>query len=200
MTNVVTLGLIKFRNKETRFLGPDHTFGRLNTSEPFGAGDVLHDRCLNNTLKGKERERAFVASARSFLSSYNYTKFKTLVDAFKFYDKDKDSFISRDELKLACAQAKYAVADDLLDVLLNDCDQDGDGRLNFLEFVNFLCFKDSMKTGLPTDSSSKFPRIVFNSLDLLYFCEFISSGANRQRNFRQRGQVFTQRKRFSAEE
>jgi len=111
---------------------------------------------LNNTLKGKERDRAFIASARSFICGYNYTKFKTLVDAFKFYDKDKDSYISRDELKLACAQAKYAVSDDFLDVLLNDCDQDGDGKLNFLEFVNFLCFKDSMKTGLPTDSLSNF--------------------------------------------
>lgn len=142
-------------NKETRFLGADHTFGRLNTSDPFGAGDVLHDRCLNNTLKGRERERAFLASVRSFLAGFNYTKFKNLVHAFKFYDKDKDGFISRDELKVACAAAKYAVADDLLDVLLNDCDHDGDGKINFLEFANFLCFKNSMKTGLITDPKTE---------------------------------------------
>lgn len=143
------------RNKDTRFLGKDHTFGLLNTAEPFGAGDVVHDRCLNNTLKGKDRERAFLASVRSFLAGFNYTKFKTLVDAFRFYDKDKDGFISREELKVGVAAAKYALADDLLDVLLNDCDYDGDGKLSFLEFANFLCFKDSMKTGLPSDPKSK---------------------------------------------
>lgn len=93
-----------------------------------------------------------------------------MVDAFKAYDKvcqslifkykffiycdlfnllkDKDSFISREELKVGCAAAKYAIADDLLELLLNDCDCDGDGKLNFIEFVNFLCFKDSMKTGI----------------------------------------------------
>lgn len=142
-------------NKETRFLGPDHTFGKCNMAETFGAGDVVHDRCLNNTLKGKERERAFLASVRSFLAGFNYTKFKTLIDAFRFYDRNKDSFIDREELKVACAAAKYAVADDLLDVLLNDCDHDGDGRINFLEFANFLCFKDSMKTGMVTDPKSE---------------------------------------------
>lgn len=75
-----------------------------------------------------------------------------------------NSFISKDELKLACATAKYAVADDLLDVLFNDCDHDGDGQLNFLEFANFLCFKDSMKTGLETDSSRKNAFFPFLSL------------------------------------
>lgn len=146
--NTPQIGKTLDPNRDTRFLGADHTFGRLNTSEPFGAGDVLHDRCLVNTLKGKERDRAFLASARSFICGHNYTKYKTLVDAFKAYDKDKDSFISKEELKVGCAAAKYAIADDLLELLLNDCDYDGDGRLNFLEFVNFLCFKDSMKTGI----------------------------------------------------
>ena len=163
-------------------MGPDHTFGRLNTAEPFGAGDVLHDRCLNNTLKGKERERAFLASVRSFLSGFNYTKFKTLVDAFRFYDKDKDGFISRDELKVGVAAAKYALADDLLDILLNDCDYDGDGKLNFLEFANFLCFKDSMKTGLPNDPNSKIfdlLRISLSSEKKLIGIWIFLSGANR---------------------
>ena len=75
------------RNKETRFLGPDHVFGLTNMSEQFGAADVVHGRTPNKTLKGKERERAFIASLRSYLAGYNYTRFKNLVEAFKFYDK-----------------------------------------------------------------------------------------------------------------
>ena len=56
-------------------------------SEQFGAADVVHGRTPNKTLKGKERERAFIASLRSYLAGYNYTRFKNLVEAFKFYDK-----------------------------------------------------------------------------------------------------------------
>ena len=75
------------RNKETRFLGPEHTFGLLDTSDPFGAADIVHGRSLDRTLKGKDRPRAFVAALRSHLCGFNHTKFKSLVEAFKFYDR-----------------------------------------------------------------------------------------------------------------
>ena len=75
------------RNKDTRFVGPDHIFGYNNNNDHFNAGDVLHYRREDKLLKGKERERAFVSTARSALCRLNLVKFKTLVDAFKFYDK-----------------------------------------------------------------------------------------------------------------
>lgn len=42
------------------------------------------------TMKGKDRERAYSVSIRNFLAKFNMVKFKTLVDAFKFYDKVSD--------------------------------------------------------------------------------------------------------------
>lgn len=74
-------------NKDTRFLGPDHTFGLLNREDNLNAGDVLHNRTSDRVLKGKEKERTHVAVARNHLARYNYSKFKTLADAFKFYDQ-----------------------------------------------------------------------------------------------------------------
>ena len=62
-------------------------FGLTNMSEQFGAADVVHGRTADKTLKGKERELAFIASLRSYLAGYNYTRFKNLVEAFRFYDK-----------------------------------------------------------------------------------------------------------------
>lgn len=79
--------------------------------------------------------------------------FKTLVAAFKFFDQDKDGLINRDELRVACFKTGFPVADDLLDALIYECDSDKDGYLNFLEFSNFLCYKESMKTGLSFNSS-----------------------------------------------
>lgn len=64
--------------------------------------------------------------------------------------------MSRDELKNACALTDFAVSDDLLDILMHECDYDRDGKINFLEFSNFLCYKDSMKPGNFFKDPSKF--------------------------------------------
>ena len=74
-------------NKETRFLGPDHVFGLTNQADVYTAGDVIHYREDGRSLKGKDRERAYLVTVRSNIARYNIIKFKTLVDAFKFYDK-----------------------------------------------------------------------------------------------------------------
>lgn len=79
------------------------------------------------------------------MARFNYIKFETLSDAFKFYDKNKDGFVDKDELGNACKLSGYSMADDFLEALLSDCDEDKDGKLSFLEFCNFLCYKDSMK-------------------------------------------------------
>ncbi len=69
--------------------------------------------------------------------------------------KDKDGFISKEELIKACARSGYPIADDLANGVIQDCDVDCDDRLNFLEFSNFLCYKESMDTGLKFDPSKK---------------------------------------------
>ena len=84
-----------YRNKETRFLGTDHIFGLTNNTDQFGAADIIHSRVGDKVLKGKERERAYIAALRSHLCGYNHTKFKTLVDAFKFYDKVRGVYLTK---------------------------------------------------------------------------------------------------------
>ena len=67
--------------------------------------------------------------------------------------KNKDGNINKEELREACSQSGFPVANDLLDSLFVECDQDKDGAINFLEFSNFLCFKDSMKNGFDSKIS-----------------------------------------------
>lgn len=62
-------------------------FGLTNVNERFGAADIMHGRPSEKALRGRERTRAYIASVRAHLGRYNYTKFKTLVDAFKFFDQ-----------------------------------------------------------------------------------------------------------------
>ena len=71
---------------------------------------------------------------------------------YYFFFKNKDGNINKEELKEVCTTTGFPVADDLLDSLFIECDLDKDGVINFLEFSNFLCFKDSMKTGIDTST------------------------------------------------
>ncbi|KAF7238269.1 EF-hand domain-containing family member B, partial [Varanus komodoensis] len=59
---------------------------------------------------------------------------------------DGDRKINREDLKKACFQLNLNLDEELLDALFNYCDLDKDGFINYLEFVNFLNWKD--KTSL----------------------------------------------------
>lgn len=65
----------------------DHTFGVLFKPDEFGAGDLVHGRTLDHCLKGREHQRAVLASIRQNLKKLNYHAFKDLKSAFKYYDK-----------------------------------------------------------------------------------------------------------------
>ncbi|XP_074051312.1 EF-hand domain-containing family member B [Macrotis lagotis] len=55
-----------------------------------------------------------------------------------------DGFIDKQELQRACIQMNLELDEPLLDELFNFCDLDKDGRINYLEFANFLNWKDKM--------------------------------------------------------
>ncbi|XP_039204793.1 EF-hand domain-containing family member B isoform X1 [Crotalus tigris] len=129
---------------DTFNVSPDHTFGILIRPEEYGVGDLLHNRLPSEYLKTKDRERAVFAAIRQNLKKANYHNFDTLLHAFRHYDKDGDRKISREDLKKACCQLNLDLDDELLDSLFNYCDLDKDGFIDYLEFVNFLNWKDKM--------------------------------------------------------
>ncbi|XP_058038009.1 EF-hand domain-containing family member B [Ahaetulla prasina] len=129
---------------DTLNVPPDHTFGILIRPEEYGVGDLLHNRLPSEYLKTKDRERAVFTALRQNLKKANYHNFDTLLHAFRHYDKDGDRKISREDLKKACFQLNLDLDDELLDSLFNYCDLDKDGFIDYLEFVNFLNWKDKM--------------------------------------------------------
>lgn len=52
--------------------------------------------------------------------------------------------IDKAELWEACDQANLHLDEKLLDQLFEYCDVDNDGLINYLEFANFLNWKDKM--------------------------------------------------------
>ncbi|EDL82848.1 EF hand domain family, member B (predicted), isoform CRA_b [Rattus norvegicus] len=127
---------------ETMNVPPGHTFGACLQPEEYGAGDLIHYRGPDEYLRGKDRQRALVAAARHHLKKFNHQHFDTLLMAFRHYDKKGDGVIDRAELHEACVQANLHLDKMLLDHLFDYCDVDQDGLINYLEFANFLTWKD----------------------------------------------------------
>uniref|UniRef100_A0A8C6ICB2 EF hand domain family, member B n=1 Tax=Mus spicilegus TaxID=10103 RepID=A0A8C6ICB2_MUSSI len=127
---------------ETMNVPPGHTFGSCLQPEEYGAGDLIHYRSPDEYLRGKDHQRAVVAAARHHLKKFNHQNFDTLVVAFRHYDKKGDGVIDRAELHEACVQANLHLDKMLLNHLFDYCDVDQDGLINYLEFANFLNWKD----------------------------------------------------------
>lgn len=75
-----------------------------------------------------------------------------------------DGVIDRAELHEACVQANLHLDKMLLDHLFDYCDVDQDGLINYLEFANFLNWKDR----IPLKEHEK--RVVVKGISFLTAC------------------------------
>merc|ERR1712198_162702 len=61
-----------------------------------------------------------------------------LREAFKIFDRDKDGFISMKELKKVCSMLGTMLTKEELDMFMAEADADGNGKLDYDEFVKML--------------------------------------------------------------
>ncbi|XP_052815590.1 EF-hand domain-containing family member B-like [Mya arenaria] len=153
------LGQVHDPIKDTLRVPPDHTFGILLKPDEYGAGDLLHMRGPGQYLRGNDRQRGVISAIRQHLKKANYHNFQDLSSAFRHYDKDGKGKIDMDDLREACIQFHLPVEPELLCQLMDYCDLDRDGKINYLEFANFLNWKDKMPTGLDQQTSPKTPEV-----------------------------------------
>lgn len=143
------LGKVHDPIKDTLNVGPDHIFGILIKPDEYGAGDLLHGRGPGQYLRGKDRPRGLIAAMRQHLKKANYHNFDDLMAAFRHYDKNNEGTISMSDLREQCLQFNLPIEHALLEQMMQYCDANGDGRIDYIEFVNFLNWKDKMPSGLP---------------------------------------------------
>lgn len=70
-------------------------------------------------------------------------EFKT---AFNLFDKDGDGFLSIQELRSVFTALQKPITDEELDQLMQDLDTDGNGRIDFTEFMTFMSKNVSSQT------------------------------------------------------
>ncbi|XP_028327171.1 EF-hand domain-containing family member B [Gouania willdenowi] len=125
-------------------LPPDHTFGVAAPSEEFGVGEIIHRSEARCYVRGRDEQQSLVNAARHGLMKANFNHFPSLLKAFQHYDKKGKGSIDREDLRAACRHFQVHVSESVLDDLMEYCDVDQDGQINFLEFANFLNWKDKM--------------------------------------------------------
>ena len=55
-----------------------------------------------------------------------------------FFDKDGSGTISKEELKQCLASSDFTLSEDILTKLLGEVDQDGDGQIDYNEFISMM--------------------------------------------------------------
>ncbi|CAF1132052.1 unnamed protein product [Adineta ricciae] len=126
----------------------DHRFGLTSTSDRLSAGEIIHQR-TNVPAAFDQKSQAAISKLRTQLCSLHMQTFKTQLQAFQYYDTNQDGLISVQELTNTIGRNfNLRVSDGVIDALMQQCDQDRDGRLNFLEFSNFLCYRTGHASGL----------------------------------------------------
>uniref|UniRef100_UPI0037E82E0B EF-hand domain-containing family member B n=1 Tax=Semicossyphus pulcher TaxID=241346 RepID=UPI0037E82E0B len=123
---------------------PDRTFGNLVPADEFGAGEIIHSTEPGQYTRGRDHQRSLVNAVRHHLKRVNFQNFNSLLEAFRHYDKKGKGMIDKEDLQAVCDQFQLGVRGPVLDDLIDYCDLDKDGLINFLEFANFLNWKDKM--------------------------------------------------------
>ncbi|XP_017245988.1 calmodulin-7 isoform X1 [Daucus carota subsp. sativus] len=79
-----------------------------------------------------------------------------LKEAFRVFDKDQNGFISAAELRHVMTNLGEKLTDEEVDEMIREADVDGDGQINYEEFVKVMMAK---RMSMRYDDSIKFRKI-----------------------------------------
>ncbi|XP_076458604.1 EF-hand domain-containing family member B-like [Babylonia areolata] len=133
--------------KETMRVGPDHVFGIPLRTQNYGVNELLHDRLPRTYTEGRDQQRGLVMAMRQHLKDLSFYSFPELIHAFRFYDKEGTGKIDREDVREACLTFNLPVDVWLLEQVLDYCDEEGDGQIDYQQFARFLDWKQRLPIG-----------------------------------------------------
>ncbi|XP_061530750.1 EF-hand domain-containing family member B [Phycodurus eques] len=127
-------------------VSPDHTFGIIIPQDECSVRDLIHSgqQPAGKRARAAERQRCLANAVRTRLKIINSQNFPSLLEAFRHYDKKGQGRIDKEDLREVCRHFEVVASEAVLDDVVDDCDTDRDGFINFLEFANFLTLKETM--------------------------------------------------------
>ncbi|KAF7643712.1 hypothetical protein LDENG_00234920 [Lucifuga dentata] len=110
----------------------------------LGAGDIIQSAEPGCYMRYQDKRRGLVDTVQNYLKKLNFYNFSSLLQAFRHYDKKGKGMIDKEDLQEVCGEFQMYLSGPVLDDLMECCDADKDGFINFLEFANFLNWKDKL--------------------------------------------------------
>lgn len=77
----------------------------------------------------------------------NYDPDEELREAFKVFDKDQNGYISATELRHVMINLGEKLTDEEVEQMIREADLDGDGQVNYDEFVRMMMLSDGAGAG-----------------------------------------------------
>eukprot|EP00118_Oscarella_pearsei_P002935 m.12276 g.12276 ORF g.12276 m.12276 type:complete len:731 (+) comp23948_c0_seq3:84-2276(+) len=88
------------------------------------------------------------SQVRDHLRQANFSSFAHLTDAFLHRDKERSGFIGRDDLLSVCEEKSVPISDEVLNMLMDQCQMNDAGQIDYNTFVAWLNWKE-----MPTKNS-----------------------------------------------
>eukprot|EP01080_Neovahlkampfia_damariscottae_P005191 gene5191-8797_t len=96
---------------------------------------------LNEQIQGAFLQRSKGLENQIFakkMTSVSQEQLDEFRETFQYFDKDKSGALSKNEFKAACASIGEDIPDNELDSVFKSFDTDGDGKITFSEFIDYL--------------------------------------------------------------
>nr|GME12613.1 calcium-dependent protein kinase 26-like [Ipomoea batatas] len=115
------------------------TFEELKVGlKRFGAD--LNESEIHDLMRAADVDNSGTIDYGEFIAAMLHinkiTKEDHLFAAFSYFDKDGSGYITADELQKACDE--FGIKDTRLEEMIQEADQDNDGRIDYSEFVSMM--------------------------------------------------------------
>ncbi|KAJ0021930.1 hypothetical protein NQD34_009420 [Periophthalmus magnuspinnatus] len=107
-------------------------------NESLGEKMPFHHVTAGLLYKGNYLSRSLSDSDSDVLASISVEELDEIREAFKVLDRDGNGFISKQELGMAMRSLGYMPSEVELAIIMQRLDMDGDGQVDFEEFMTIL--------------------------------------------------------------
>ena len=104
-------------------------------------GEAVTDEDIKNMIEEADLNTDGVVDFPEFAKMMQQRRKQNALAEFQIFDKDGSGTVSAQELKGVLKKFDVDISDETLDGMIKEADQDGDGSINYAEFMKIMSNK-----------------------------------------------------------
>ena len=101
-------------------------------------GEAVTDEDIKNMIEEADLNTDGVVDFPEFAKMMQQRRKQNALAEFQIFDKDGSGTVSAQELKEVLKKFDVDISDETLDGMIKEADQDGDGSINYTEFIKIM--------------------------------------------------------------